>query len=66
MSTNKNHGEGNPEAAREYNEATQEFIDKGKVDKAAEAAAPANMKEREEMEQAEKDGKSRAAEFEKR
>lgn len=37
----KNEGEGNRTAAREYNKATREFIDSGKVEKSAEKARKA-------------------------
>lgn len=54
------HGEGNYAATRDYNARTREFIDAGKVDEAAERAAPANAGEREAMEAAEQVGKGRA------
>lgn len=34
----ENQGEGDKEAAREYNEATREFVESGKVEEAAERA----------------------------
>ena len=37
-SANKNQGEGDRESARHYNDATQEFVESGKVDEAAEQA----------------------------
>lgn len=59
-----NQGEGNREAAREYNEQQQEFVDKGGVEKAAEQAKKAVVsEEREGLEQAEKEGKSHAKDF---
>lgn len=61
--TDENEGEGNRTAARNYNEATREFVDSGKVDEAARAAQEAlEGDEREELEQAEQTGKSRARE----
>ena len=44
------HGEGNYEATRKYNKATQKFIDAGKVDQAAKDAAPKTKQEAAEME----------------
>jgi hypothetical protein len=41
MSTKRNvYGEGNYEASRKYEEATRKFIESGRVDEAARAAAP--------------------------
>ena len=40
-SSSKNRGEGNPEAARDFNEAEQKFVKSGKVEKAAHDAAKA-------------------------
>ena len=56
----KEHGEGNYKATRDYNDRTKEFIDSGKVDEAAEKAKPKNEQEAREMKQAEEVGKSRA------
>jgi hypothetical protein len=47
------YGEGNYEATRQYNEATKKFIEAGKVEKAAQDAAPRNEKEAAEMKQSE-------------
>ena len=47
------HGEGNYEATREYNSRTKKFIDAGRVDAAAKAAAPRTAAEADEMKQAE-------------
>ena len=47
------HGEGNYEATRKYNEATKEFIASGKVEQAAQDAAPRDAGEAKEMKQAE-------------
>lgn len=59
-----NQGEGNREAAGEYNEQQQEFVDKGGVEKAAEQAKKAvESEEREDLEQAEKEGKGHAKDF---
>jgi hypothetical protein len=52
-------GEGNKEAAREYNEATREFVKSGKVKEAAERAGSQDPAE---GEQAEKAGLERAKE----
>jgi hypothetical protein len=55
-------GEGNYAAAREFNAAERKFVESGKVDAAARAAAPKNEAERQEMLAAEQVGKSRAKE----
>lgn len=60
-----NQGEGNREAAREYNEAQQRFVEQGKVDEAARKAKKdleADV-EKDELGRAEKEGKARAKEF---
>jgi hypothetical protein len=54
----KEHGEGNYKATRDYNERTKDFIDSGKVDEAAAKAKPKNDKEAQEMRDAEQAGKS--------
>ena len=56
----KEHGEGNYKATRDYNDRTKQFIDSGKVDEAAEKAKPKNEQEAREMKQAEEVGKSHA------
>ena len=56
----KEHGEGNYKASREYNEATKKFVESGKVDEAARKAKPQSQQEAREMEQAEQAGKSHA------
>ncbi len=57
----ENEGEGSRTAARNYNQKTREFIDAGKVDDAADAAKDAiDGDEREELENAEQVGKSKA------
>ena len=55
-------GEGNYEAAREYNAEQQEFVASGKVPAAARAAAPKSEAEQAEMLEAERVGKERAKE----
>jgi len=55
-------GEGNYEAAEQYDEAQRKFVESGKVDAAARAAKPKSKKEAEEMQQAEQAGRSRAKE----
>lgn len=61
--TNQNQGEGNREAARQYNEQTREFVEKGNVDaKAAEAAKALDGSEASELQEAEKKGKDKALE----
>jgi hypothetical protein len=62
QSKDKVHGEGNYEASRQYNEATKQFVESGKVDAAAQAAKPKDEKEAREMREAEAAGKQRAKE----
>ena len=56
----KEHGEGNYKASKEYNDATKKFVDSGKVDQAARDAEPKNQQEASEMQKAEQAGKSHA------
>ena len=56
----KEHGEGNYKAARQYNDATKKFVESGKVDEAAAKAKPKDEREARELKQAEEIGKSRA------
>lgn len=57
----RNEGEGNKTAAKEYNEATTKFAQSGKVDDQAQKAAQAREGgERQELERAEQAGKSHA------
>ena len=53
-------GEGNRDAAREYNESQREFAQSGQVDEAARDAEPRSEEERREMEKAEREGRSHA------
>ena len=55
-------GEGNYEAAREFNAAERKFVASGKVAGAARAAAPKSEAERQAMFAAEEEGKRRAKE----
>jgi len=55
-------GEGNYEAAREFNEAERKFVQSGKVDAAARAAAPKDDAESQQLLDAEQKAKSRAKE----
>ena len=50
------HGEGNYEAAREYDESVEKFVESGKVEEAARKAKPRTQQEAREMEQAEQEG----------
>ena len=59
-SKDKEHGEGNYKASRDYNERTKNFVESGKVDDAAQKAKPQNQQEAREMEKAEQEGKSHA------
>ena len=56
----KEHGEGNYKASRDYNERTKNFVESGKVDEAAAKAKPKNEQEARELKQAEEAGKSHA------
>ena len=56
------YGEGNYAASREYNDATRQFVQAGRVEDAAEAAAPADAGEAADLERAEEIGKSHAKE----
>lgn len=53
-------GEGNYTAAKEYDDATSNFIKAGKVDRAAKEAKPKNAQEEREMLEAEEKGRARA------
>lgn len=53
-------GEGNYAAARRHRESVEQFIDAGKVQSAAQNAAPADAAEAEELRAAEEEGKSHA------
>jgi hypothetical protein len=54
MSTKKNvYGEGNYEAARQYDDAAKRFVQSGRVEEAARAAAPKTPQEAKEMADAE-------------
>ena len=55
-------GEGSYSGARQYDEATQKFVKKGKVQEAARAAAPQSSAEAAEMEAAEEEGRRHAKE----
>lgn len=57
----RNEGEGNRTAAREYNEKTKDFVESGRVDEAAKEAEHAiEGKERDELLRDEATGRSRA------
>lgn len=56
------YSEGNYAASREYNEATRRFVQAGRVEDAAEAAAPADAREAADLERAEEIGKRHAKE----
>ncbi|MDQ6620097.1 MAG: hypothetical protein M3Z31_10440 [Pseudomonadota bacterium] len=62
MTTDNEHGEGNYKASRDYNERTKRFVDSGKVDEAAQDAAPHSAEEAAEMEAAEEIGRQHAKE----
>jgi hypothetical protein len=57
----KNEGEGSRTAAAEYNKKTQEFVEKGEVEKQAEEAVKAlDSAEADALRKAEEEGRSRA------
>ena len=60
---NQNQGEGDREAARHYNEKTQEFVKSGQVEEAARRAATMSEQEKQEAEQAEEAGKAHVREL---
>lgn len=63
MAEQKNEGEGNRTAARQYNKDQQEFIESGKVDQAAkEAKRAVESDQAEKLREAEKAGRSKARE----
>lgn len=59
---NNGKGEGDHEADRRYREDTERFIASGRVDEAAREARRAMEEDPEELEAAEKEGRSRIAE----
>lgn len=54
------HGEGNYQASREYNEGTRRFVKSGRVADAARDAAPHSSEEAAELQEAERVGRARA------
>lgn len=58
----KEYGEGNYKASRQYNEATKRFVESGEVEEAARNAQPADAHEAKELERAEAAGRERAKE----
>ena len=63
MPNQKNEGEGNRTAAREYNEATKRFTQSGRVEESGKKAKQAiEGGEKAELERAEKAGKSKIRE----
>jgi len=57
---NQVQGEGNYEAAKEYDQAQRKFVKSGKVDAAARNAKPKSEAEAKEMQRAEEAGRSHA------
>ena len=55
-------GEGNREAAKNFNDAQQKFVESGRVAKASENAKPKSKEEADELARAEASGRSRAKE----
>jgi len=56
----KEHGEGNYKATRQYNEGLKEHVEHHDIEKDARDAAPKNEQEAREMEDAERAGRSRS------
>lgn len=56
----KNQGEGNREAAEEYNQATKDFVENGKVEKNMDQHMNLSEEERKEIQDAEEKGKEKA------
>jgi hypothetical protein len=54
------HGEGNYAASKQYNDATRDFVKSGRVDKAAQDAAPKSDADALQMQAAEAEGKRHA------
>jgi len=57
---NQVQGEGNYDAAKEYDEAQRKFVKSGKVDAAARNAKPKSPAEAQDMQHAEETGRSHA------
>ncbi len=55
-------GEGSYTGAKQYNDATRDFVEEGKVKQAARKAATGSEEEAREMEAAEREGRSHAKE----
>ena len=53
-------GEGNYDAAREFDQAEEKFVKSGKVEQAARDAEPKSEKEKEEIERAEEQAREHA------
>jgi len=53
-------GEGNYDAAREFDQAEEKFVKSGKVEQAARDAEPKNEKEKQEIERAEEQAREHA------
>ena len=62
MSQDKEFGEGNYKASQRYRERTEQFVESGRVDEAAEDAKNVSQEETRELEQAEQEGRERIAE----
>ena len=60
MAKDKVEGEGSYSGTKDYNPRTRKFIDSGKVDEAADEAAPKTAQEADEMQKAERIGKQKA------
>ncbi len=58
----KIHGEGNYEAAKQFNDAEKAFVQSGKVEQAARNAAPKSKAEEDELNRAEQAARARAKE----
>ena len=56
----KEHGEGNYKATRDYNKGLKEHVEHHDIEKDARDAAPKSEQEAREMEEAEREGRSRS------
>ncbi|PSJ16473.1 hypothetical protein [Nitrosomonas supralitoralis] len=58
--TQKNQGEGNRDAAEEYNDATRDFVETGKVEKNENKHMNLSDEEKKDIQEAEEKGKEKA------
>jgi hypothetical protein len=56
----KEHGEGNYKASKQYNDATREFVTSGRVEEAARKAKPRSREEQDALQKAEQVGRDQS------